>query len=58
MNPAKVTEPIVILYGMLNQVGQGTIYYMGCRCPHRKGHFWGIWVIEKHCKAKDFARAG
>jgi len=23
----------------------------GCRRPFRKGHFWGVWPIEKHCKA-------
>jgi len=25
-------------------------YYMGCRYPHRKEHFW----IEKHCKGWNF----
>jgi len=22
--------------------------------PHEKGHFWGVWLIEKHCTAWDF----
>jgi len=25
----------------VSQVGPGNMYYMGCRCPHRKRHFWG-----------------
>jgi len=22
--------------------------------PHGKVHFWGVWPIERHCKAWDF----
>ena len=24
-----------------------------CRCPHGKGHYWGVWPIEKLCKEQD-----
>jgi len=33
--------------------GPENMYYTGYRCPCRKGHFWGVWPIEKHCKAQD-----
>jgi len=41
-------------FGMLRQVGPGNMYYMGCGCHRRHGHFWGVWPIEKHCKAYKF----
>jgi len=34
-------------FGMLGHVGQGNMHYTGCRCPHMKGHFCGVWPIEK-----------
>jgi len=46
-----VAEPIKMQFGMLSRVGPGKMYYMECRCHHGKGHFWGAWPIEKHCKA-------
>ena len=49
----KMAEPIEMQFGMLNRVGPGNMYYMGCRCLHRKGHCWGARPIEKHCKAYD-----
>jgi len=30
------------------------MYYIECRCPHEKGHFWGVWSIDVHSKAYDF----
>jgi len=30
---------------------QGTCITWRCKCPHGKRHFWGVWLIEKHCKA-------
>jgi len=54
MSCAKMAEPIILQFGMLSRVGSANMYYIGCRCPHRKGHFWGIWLIEKHCKTLDF----
>jgi len=36
-----MAEPIKMHFGMLSWVGRGNMYYMACRCPHRKGHFWG-----------------
>jgi len=37
----KAAEPIQMQFGMLNWVGPGNMHYMGCRCPHGKGHFLG-----------------
>ena len=34
------------------------MYFMGCRCPHVKGTFGGVWPTEKHCKAKEFDGLG
>jgi len=32
----------------------GMLSRMGLQMPHGKGHFWGVWPTEKHCKAQDF----
>jgi len=37
---ANTTEPIQMQFGMLSGGSRG-YYYMGCRCPHGKGHYWG-----------------
>jgi len=29
----------------------GNMYYVGCRCPREKGHFWGVLPSEKHWTA-------
>jgi len=34
----ETAEPIEMQYGMLSHVGP-CMDYMGCRCPHGKGHF-------------------
>jgi len=60
MSYAKLAEMIKMQFGMLNRVGPGNVYLfiievmtinslmrefeMGCRCLHRKGHFWGVWL--------------
>jgi len=37
---AKTAEPIEMQFvGLLSQVGPGNMYYMRCRCPHKKGIF-------------------
>jgi len=41
-------------FGMLSGVGPGNMHYMGYGCRHGNGHFWSVWLIEKHCKAQDF----
>jgi len=46
----KIAELIEMQFAMLGWV-QGTCIMWGCRCSHRKGHFWGVWPIEKNCKA-------
>jgi len=42
-----MAETIKMQFGMLSQVGPGNMYYMGCRCHHRKGHSWSVWPTEK-----------
>jgi len=39
VNCAKTGEPIKMQFGMPSQVGPGNMYYIGCRCSHKKGHF-------------------
>ena len=48
---AKTAEPIKMQFGMLGRVGPGNVYYMECKCPHGNGHFGGVWLIKKQCKA-------
>jgi len=47
---AKTAEAIEVQFGMLSWVDAGNMYYIGCRCPHGNEHFWGAWLIKKHCK--------
>ena len=37
---AKTSEPIDVQFEMLSRLGPRNITW-SCRCPHRKGHFWG-----------------
>ena len=46
MSCAKTAELIKMQSGMLSRVGPGNIIW-GCRYLHGKGHFWGVWPIEK-----------
>jgi len=46
-----MAEPIEMQFGMLTGCVQGTCIRWRCKCPYGKGHFWGVWPIEKHCKA-------
>jgi len=39
VNCAKTAEPIKMQFGMPSQVGPGNMYYIGCRCSHKKGAF-------------------
>jgi len=49
---AETVKQIEMQFRTLRQVGPGNMYYMACRCsPYGKGHFWGVWPIEKYCKA-------
>ena len=41
MSCAKTAEPIKMQFALLSQVCPGNMYYMECRCSHRKGHFLG-----------------
>jgi len=52
----KRLELLEMQFGMLSKVGPGTCITWGVKMPHRKGHFWGVCLIEneKHCKAYDF----
>jgi len=45
-----MAEPIKMQFRMLSWVGPGNMYYMGCRRPHGKWHFWSVWPIEIHCQ--------
>jgi len=39
-------------FGMLSRVDPGNPVLDGSAdVPNKKGHFWGVWPIEKHCKA-------
>ena len=58
MNCIKTAEPIEMQFGMLSWVSPGNMHYMGMYIPHGNGHFWGVWPIEKHCKAQDFGWKG
>ena len=53
---ANTAEPIEMQFWMLCGVGQGNMSYMGCRCPYGKGHFWGVWPVEKQCNTWDFVQ--
>ena len=50
MSCAKTAEPIEMQFGMMSQMSPGNVLH-GVQMPHRKGHFWGVWLIEEHCKA-------
>jgi len=46
MSCAKTAEPIKMQFGILSQVGQEKpVFDGGCRCPHGKGHFWGVFQL-------------
>jgi len=49
---AKTAEPTEMQFGVLSEMGPGTSVTLQCRSPPGKGHFWGVWPIEKHCKAQ------
>jgi len=51
MSCVKMAEPIEIQFGTLSQVGPGNMYYIRCRFHYWKEPFWGVWPVEKHCKA-------
>jgi len=51
---AKMAELIEMQFGMLSQVSPWNMYYIVEQTTHRKGHFWVVWLIGKHCKAQDF----
>jgi len=48
---AKTAEPLEMQFGMMTCVVIGNMYYVGCRCPHRKGAVLGV-----SCKLKSTVR--
>ena len=52
---AKAAEPIEMQFGILSRVGpENHVLNRGGDAPHGKGHFWGAWLIEMHCKRRIF----
>jgi len=46
-----MAEAIEMQFGMLSPVGLGNVLHGGVDADMGRGTLWGVWPLEKHCKA-------